>query len=71
MAKKSMGVNFFGTLNVSESLFPLLRPHSRVVHMGTILALLNHIKNDALKEKLSSEKATVQDVVEVMNLFVE
>lgn len=34
-ATVTLATNFTGTLNISYALFPLLRPHSRVVNMSS------------------------------------
>ena len=34
-ATVTLATNFTGTLNISHALFPLLRPHSRIVNMSS------------------------------------
>ena len=71
IAQDTVRVNFTATLNVCNALFPLLRENARVVNVASRAGMLSVIKNDSLKEKLTRESATVEDIVEVMDLFVE
>lgn len=70
-AEHTMRVNFFGTLDVCNALFPLLRSHARVVNVSSRSGLLKIIKNDDIIKKLSNENATIEDVIDVMNDFVK
>ena len=66
-----MRVNFFGTLNLCNALFPLLKKNARVVNVSSRAGLLKVIKDEGLRQKISSPDAKIQDVIEVMNLFVK
>ncbi|XP_062510914.1 carbonyl reductase [NADPH] 1-like [Corticium candelabrum] len=68
-ARETVKVNFTGTLNVSQSLLPLLRPHARVVNVGSQLGKLKNLSLD-LQAKFSSDDLTVEDLVSIMNQFV-
>ena len=56
---------------MSHAMFPLLRPHARVVNVASTLGLLYNIKNEEITKKLSSEKATEQDITDIMNQYVK
>ena len=66
-----MAVNFTGTLDLCDALFPLLRPHARVVNVSSRAGLLKYLKDDKLKQKFSSENATVDDIVKLLDQFVQ
>ena len=70
-AAETIHVNFTSTVNISHALFPLLRPHARVVNVASTLGLLTYIKNQELADKLSNPNATEKDVTEVMELYVK
>ena len=75
-ARKTVNTNFFGTRRVSNILFPLLRPHARVVNLSSMLGHLIMIngKDQAavdLRAKLASPELTEDELVEIMNQFVE
>ena len=69
-AAETIRINFTGTLNLCHALFPLLRPHARVANFASYLGQLNNIKNPEIRDKLSNENATEQDIVDVMNDYV-
>jgi carbonyl reductase 1 len=70
-ATNTIRVNFTGTLNLCNALFPLLRPHARVVNVSSRAGLLVNVKDADIKQRVSNENATVDDIVNVMNEFVE
>ena len=69
-ATVTVGTNFTGTLDVSRALFPLLRPHSRVVNVSSMAGLLN-ILQPHLQQKFSDPNLTEQELVALMATFVE
>jgi carbonyl reductase 1 len=75
-ARKTVNTNFFGTRRTSNILFPLLRPHARVVNLSSMLGHLIMIngKEQAavdLRAKLASPELTDDQLVKIMNQFVE
>ena len=50
-----MNVNFFGTLSVSEHLFPLLREGARVVHLSSMSGrMVLSMMEETLQEELKA-----------------
>ena len=70
-ALNTIRCNFTATLDMCNAFFPLLRPHARVVNVASRLGLLNKIIDSDLKAKLSNPNATIEDIVDVMNQYVE
>lgn len=70
-AEETMRVNFLGTLNLCDALFPLLKTNARVVNVSSRAGLLKVIRDEGLRHRISSSDAKIQDVVDVMNLFVK
>ena len=75
-AAVTLRTNFFSTHNVCTVLFPLLKPHARVVNVSSSAGHLQHISNEdeaavALKTKLSSAVLTNEELVKIMKDFVE
>jgi NAD(P)-dependent dehydrogenase (short-subunit alcohol dehydrogenase family) len=68
-AQETIKVNFTAVLNVSDALFPLLRPHGRVVNMGSSLGHLAVLSSD-LQAKLSSDDLAVDQLISLMSQFV-
>jgi len=69
-AKVTIRVNFTGTLNMCKAFFPLLRAHARVVHVSSRAGLLSNVKSDEIKKRFSDSKATIDDIVKLLNEFV-
>jgi len=70
-AEVMLKTNFWGTSQVCESLFPLLRLNARVAHMSTRLGFMTLRKvSPALKKKLLSE-LTVEEVKQLMSEFLD
>ena len=75
-AKKTLDTNFFNTLRTCNILFPILRPHARVVNLTSMLGHLIMIKGQdeaavALKTKLASDNLAEDELVKLMQNFVE
>lgn len=71
-AEVTMKTNFFGTRDVCTELLPLVRPQGRVVNVSSIVSL-RALKNCSpeLQQKFTSETITEEELVGLMNKFVE
>ena len=75
-ASKTLDTNFFNTLRTCNILFPILRPHARVVNLTSMLGHLIMIKGQDqaaadLRAKLASDELTTDELVKIMKNFVE
>ncbi|CAG0894684.1 unnamed protein product [Darwinula stevensoni] len=70
-AENTIRVNYFGTLNVCKELFPLLRPHARVVNLTSYAGFLRNIPDEGLKTTLASPDLTVEKLSSLMEDFVK
>uniref|UniRef100_A0A023GHC5 carbonyl reductase (NADPH) n=1 Tax=Amblyomma triste TaxID=251400 RepID=A0A023GHC5_AMBTT len=70
-AEVTVKTNFFGTLNVCKELFPLLRPHARVVNVSSMCGMLQRIPGEELKKKLSNPNITLEELCSLMEEFVQ
>ncbi|XP_003462257.1 carbonyl reductase [NADPH] 1-like [Cavia porcellus] len=71
-AQLTVKTNFFGTRDVSRELLPLIRPQGRVVNVSSTLSL-SALKrcSPELQQKFRSETITEEELVGLMNKFVE
>lgn len=69
-AEMTVKTNFFSTLNVCKELFPLLRPHARVVNVSSECGMLKKIPGEDLKQKFSNPDITVEELSELMMQYV-
>lgn len=70
-AEHTIRVNYFGTLAVCTAFFPLLRPNARVVNVASDSGMLVYVKSEELRNRLSNEKVTIEQLNELMTEFVE
>uniref|UniRef100_A0A131XVV1 carbonyl reductase (NADPH) n=1 Tax=Ixodes ricinus TaxID=34613 RepID=A0A131XVV1_IXORI len=70
-AEVTVKTNFFSTLNVCKELFPLLRPHARVVHVSSALGMLKVLPGQELKDKFRNPDITLEELCDLMNQFVQ
>nr|XP_003420698.1 carbonyl reductase [NADPH] 1-like [Loxodonta africana] len=71
-AEVTLKTNFFGTRDVCTELLPLIKPQGRVVNVSS-LASFQALKScsSELQEKFRSETITEEELVALMNAFVE
>ncbi|XP_012495538.1 PREDICTED: carbonyl reductase [NADPH] 1-like [Propithecus coquereli] len=71
-AEVTMKTNFFGTRDVCTELLPLIKPQGRVVNVSSMESL-RALKNCSpeLQQKFRSETITEEELVGLMNKFVE
>jgi len=74
-AKETVNINYFGTLNVCQQLFPLLKKGARVVNVSSNCGHLSKINGQepaaaSLREKLSCAELTVTELSQLMDDFI-
>ncbi|XP_056021918.1 carbonyl reductase [NADPH] 1-like [Ostrea edulis] len=71
-AEVTNNTNYFGTLAVCEAMFPLLRPHARVVNVSSIFSTFTIKKcSNEVKEKFLNKKLTTKELSGLMNDFIQ
>ena len=75
-ASRTIGTNYFHTRRVSSILFPILRPHARVVNVTSVSGHMSRLTGDgatvsALRKKLSSDNLDDEELCALMQDFVE
>jgi len=63
--------NFFGTINVCNALFPLLRDHARVVNVSSRAGMLDSIRNPEKRRSLIASDATIETVSDILSDFIK
>ena len=67
---RAVNTNFFGTLNVCNAIFPLLRPNARVVNVSSRLGVASILEADK-RNKLLDMCLTENELVKLMTDFIE
>ncbi|XP_059954493.1 carbonyl reductase [NADPH] 1 [Mesoplodon densirostris] len=71
-AEVTMKTNFFGTRDVCTELLPLIKPQGRVVNVSSFVIISSLKKcSPELQQKFRSETITEEELVGLMNKFVE
>jgi carbonyl reductase 1 len=63
--------NFTGTLDVCRILFPILKPHARVVNVSSQAGLLSIIPSAELRSKLQSDDLKMPELVDIIEDFIK
>eukprot|EP00871_Galdieria_phlegrea_P002650 jgi/Galph1/3386/GphlegSOOS_G2052.1 len=69
VARKTMDVNFYGTLYCCQYFLPLLREGARVVNMASRMALFARL-SPSLFKKFTKEDLTVAELCDLMESFI-
>ncbi|KFW86080.1 Carbonyl reductase [NADPH] 1 [Manacus vitellinus] len=71
-AEVTLKTNFFGTKNVCTELLPLMKPYGRVVNVSSMVSCsaLGRCSPE-LQQKFRSDTITEEELVQLMNKFVE
>ena len=69
-ASVTVSNNFTGTLRVTRALFPLIRPHGRIVNVSSTAGHLS-ILQEHLRNKFSDPDLTEEGLVALMDQFVK
>lgn len=70
-AEETVKVNYFGIRKVCTTLYPLLKPHARVVHVSSSAGRLSLIPSESLRKRLSNPKLTEEELDKIMREFVD
>lgn len=70
-AEKTMATNYFGTKAVCDILFPILKPHARVVNISSESGYLEQVTNSSLREKFNSPTLSYGELDALVNQFIE
>ncbi|XP_014276619.1 carbonyl reductase [NADPH] 3 isoform X4 [Halyomorpha halys] len=69
-AEVTLRVNFFALINVCNALFPLLRPHARVVNLSSALGFLKMVPDEHLRNKLSNPNLTTTELTSLIKEYI-
>ncbi|KAA0203609.1 hypothetical protein HAZT_HAZT008226 [Hyalella azteca] len=70
-AEHTVRVNYFGLQAVCNALFPLLRPHARVVNVSSSVGHLSWVNGEELRRQLADPALTVEQLDNIMRDFVK
>jgi hypothetical protein len=65
-----VNLNYFGTLNLCNALFPLLKPNSRVVNVTSDWGFIYYVRNENIRNKLVSVD-NIDDLSLLMKEFIK
>ncbi|CAK9816949.1 Carbonyl reductase [NADPH] 1 [Anthophora plagiata] len=70
-AQETLRVNYFSLRKVCSLLYPLLKPHARVVHVSSSSGRLSLIPDESLRKRLSDPNLTEEELDNIMTEFVD
>lgn len=68
-AQFTIGINYYGTLQVIQALRGLFKPNCRIVNVSSSEGWLGHIKSSTLKSRFLQPNLTFEDVTQLMEEF--
>lgn len=69
-AEETVRVNYFALRKVCTLLYPLLKPHARVVHVSSSSGRLSLIPSESLRKRFSDPNLTEEELDNIMHEFV-
>ena len=66
----TIATNFTGTLRLTKALFPLIRPHGRIVNVSSMMGELKALRSPTLRERFADPNLTEEGLVALMDQFV-
>ncbi|XP_012348569.1 carbonyl reductase [NADPH] 1-like [Apis florea] len=70
-AAETLKTNYFGLRKVCSKLYPLLKPHARVVHVSSSSGHLSLIPSETLRNRFLNPNLTEEELDNIMHEFVE
>jgi len=70
-AENTIAINYTGTKQICDALFPLLKPHARVVNVSSTVGLFKIIPDQTIRQKLLSPDLTVGEIDSMLNNFIK
>lgn len=70
-ATNTIKVNFFALVDICKELFPLLRPHARVVNVSSSAGMLSRCPDEKLRKRYSDPNLTVEGLCQMMKEYLE
>lgn len=69
-AEETVRVNYFALRKVCTKLYPLLKPHARVVHLSSSAGRLSLIPGESLRKRFQDPNLTEEQLDDLMREFV-
>ncbi|XP_046666472.1 carbonyl reductase [NADPH] 3-like [Homalodisca vitripennis] len=70
-AEATLTTNYFGLLAVCHALFPLLRPHARVVNLSSSEGHLSKIPDETIRDRLQDPNLTEEGLTCLVKEFID
>ncbi|KAI9591104.1 hypothetical protein BDF19DRAFT_456297 [Syncephalis fuscata] len=70
VARTTITTNYFATVNITNTLLPIIKHNGRVVTLGSQSARLSYLSSDQLRQRFTDPKKTEASVTALMNEFI-
>ncbi|RIA80036.1 carbonyl reductase [NADPH] 1 [Glomus cerebriforme] len=65
----TLATNFYGTLNICNHLYPLIRPNGRIINVSSSAGLLNILSSSKLRKEFSRDDLDMNGLIGLMKKF--
>jgi NAD(P)-dependent dehydrogenase (short-subunit alcohol dehydrogenase family) len=64
-----LATNFYGTLNLCNQLYPLIRPNGRLINISSSVGMLKVLSSPELQKEFSREDLDIDELIGLMKKF--
>ncbi|RGB42504.1 porcine testicular carbonyl reductase 20beta-Hydroxysteroid dehydrogenase [Rhizophagus diaphanus] len=69
VVRSTLATNFYGTLNLCNQLYPLIRPNGRLINISSSVGKLNILSSPELQKEFSREDLDIDELIGLMKKF--
>ncbi|PKY46488.1 porcine testicular carbonyl reductase 20beta-Hydroxysteroid dehydrogenase [Rhizophagus irregularis] len=69
VVRSTLATNFYGTLNLCNQLYPLIRPNGRLINISSSVGMLKILSSPELQKEFSREDLDIDELIGLMKKF--
>ncbi|PKK64751.1 hypothetical protein RhiirC2_756175 [Rhizophagus irregularis] len=69
VVRSTLATNFYGTLNLCNQLYPLIRPNGRLINISSSVGMLKTLSSPELQKEFSREDLDIDELIGLMKKF--
>lgn len=69
--ENTININFYGILNLFNEFYDIFRQNARIINVTSDWGLIHYIENPKYKEKLLNRNLSIQEILDLVQDYVE